>query len=188
MSNTGLASVEVVTSASVVLADAACVSIRVRVLFSSDPQRESVIQSTIVAFFMSNGRGVGTTLATLKSNYLNGVDHLRDVLKGLRNAQLAEIIDITVTSPPIPLFEEQAKDVYAILKSGESVRVTVASGEGAPRPLNTSELKKIFDLLSRSTFADLGQLTELIEKELQDPDRGWSFKVIGLEVVNCGCK
>lgn len=85
-SDATLPSVEVLTSTGVVLADGASVTIRVRVLFNQTAEPESVIQDTVLSYFLSNGAGMPLTLSNLK-NDLNYFQGLTGALKGLADAK-----------------------------------------------------------------------------------------------------
>lgn len=185
-SDATLPSVEVLTSTGVVLADGASVTIRVRVLFNQTAQPESVIQDTVLSYFLSNGAGMPLTLSNLK-NDLNYFQGLTGALKGLADAKNASVIGMAVTSPPVESFEEKSKVVTAILATGETVRLKFGSPSGMPPPPSVFEMKKVYELLSSLKFSDLSSISKLLNQKLHDPNRGWDFLILGLEQLSCPC-
>lgn len=178
--------VEVLTSTGVILADGASVIIKVRVLFNATPQPESVIQDTISSYFSLDGQGILVTLSKLK-NDPNYSMALCEKIKGLLNVKSVAITGMSLTSPPIESFEEKSKEVTAILNTGETIRLKFSAPPGLPPPPSVSEVKKAYELLSRLKFTQLKSISELLNKELSDPNRGWDYIVLGLEQVSCPC-
>lgn len=187
-SNKLLAPVEVLASTTVVLADGASITLRVRAVFNTTAPSESIIQDTISNWFQSDGLGKTTTLYTFK-NDTKYLISLLNSLKGITNFQHAQLISLLLHSPPLQWFEEQAKDVFAILKSGESIRIRIASPSNSARPPNSLELGRLFSLLSRLTLTELSNPAEALKEVLRENnDRVWPLSIIGMEILNCGCQ
>ncbi len=136
---------------------------------------------------MDDGLGKMTTLSILKFDS-SRLAQLFTNLKTMPDAKTAELVDLLVTSPPIEWFEQQARTIFARLKSGESVRVVIAPPTGYTRPLNTSEMAQVYNLLSGLSMSEIWQLQDKLRDLLHNTGRSYDFLVIGVEVVNCGCK
>lgn len=180
------APIEVLASAGVILSDGASVTISVRVLFDTTPGSVSSIQDQILAFFNLDGMGVRATLSNLK-NDPNYTMALCEKIKGIKNAKFAAVTGYVVTSPPIESFLDKSKEVTAILASGETIKLKFASPVGMPPPPSTSDVQKVFELLSSLQRSQLGQIQQLINDKLLPPNNGWSFMVLGLEQISCPC-
>lgn len=179
--------VQSIVTTSVVLADGAAVTLRIRVTYSTTAQPEALVQGRIQSWFMDDGLGKTTTLSILKFDS-SQLAQLFTNLKAMPDAKSAELVDLLVTSPPIEWFEQQARTTFARLKSGESVRVVVAPPAGYTRPLNASEMGQVYNLLSGLSMSEIWQLQDKLKGLLRNTGRSYDFLVIGLEVINCGCK
>ncbi|MEX5582468.1 hypothetical protein [Pseudomonas lurida] len=174
---------ELIDKTGVVLSDGTGVTITVRITWTKTPTITINIPAAIFSFFHTDGYGLQTTLLSLVSD-LNVKKALSDTLKLNFSANTAEIISIVVTSPPIEL---RAKQVIAILASGETVRVTFTTPSGIPRAPTTSEIKKVFELMSTINYSQIGSIKSLINAALATPNRGWDFDILGLEQISCAC-
>ncbi|MHC8292485.1 hypothetical protein [Pseudomonas sp. LB3P58] len=175
--------IEKIDSTGVVLSDGTGVTITVRVTWLNTPTITVNIPGSILAFFHSDKYGIQTTLLALTSD-VNVQFAFCSMLKSNFGAKNAEIISIVVTSPPVEL---RAKEVTAILVSGETVRVTFGTPSGIPRGPDTSEIQKVFELMSTIKFSQLGNLKSLINNTLASPDRKWEFTILSVEQISCAC-
>ena len=173
-------------STDVVLTDGATINIKVRVSFKTTPQPESTIRIAVADWFYGDGSTTSLTLLKLRSN-LNFTELLRDKLKGLLDATNASIMGYSVLTPPIPWFEEKSKKVTAILASGETIKLRVASPPGANEPPSVFDISKMYELLSSLKFSQLNSIQKLLNEKLRNPDRGWDYLVLGLEQASCPC-
>lgn len=175
--------IEQIDKAGVVLSDGTGVTITVRITWTKTPTIVINIPAAIFSFFHTDGYGIQTTLLSLVSD-LDVKKALSDQLKTAFGANTAEIISLVVTSSPVEL---RSKEVTAILASGETVRVTFATPSGIPRGPTISEIQKVFELMSKINFSQLGSLKSLINSALASPDRGWDFAILSVEQVSCAC-
>jgi len=175
--------IEQIDKAGVVLSDGTGVTITVRVTWTKTPTITVNIPAGIFSFFHTDGYGIQTTLLSLASD-LDVKISLSNSLKKAYDANTAEIISLVVTSPPLKL---RSKKVTAILASGETVRITFATPSAIPRGPTTSEIQKVFELMSKLKFSELGSLKSLINSALASPDRSWDFAILSVEQVSCAC-
>jgi hypothetical protein len=172
------------TATDVVLSDGSSVNIKVRVVFKTAAQAESTVRATVVGWFES-ALFSGLTL----SQYVHDNQHatsLTKALTGLSDANSASVVGLTLLKPPVSAFEEKSKQVTAILKSGETVRLTFAPPVGPMNAPNSSAMNGAYLLLSTLSFSDLSNIETLLNKKLRPP-KEWQYLVLGLEQINCPC-
>ncbi len=175
------------TGADVVLSDGSSISIKVRVTFNATTQPESVVKTAVTDWVIENNSAHALTLSKLV-NDLNYSASLIQKLKGLRDSSSASVVGITVSTPPIEAFAEKSKQVTAILKSGETVRLTFGAPPGpGPAAPGGFEVSKAYELLASLQFSQLSTMAKLLNDKLLPPNNGWQYLVLGLEQLSCPC-
>ena len=171
----------------VVLSDGATVNVNVRVIFKTTAQPEIVVRMAITSWFRGSGEAQQLTV----SKFVNDINHtskLVSSLKQLNDATNAILVGFTLKSPPIPGFEDKSKQVTAILKSGETVRLTFAAPPGAPAAPDGFAIDKAYNFLIGLSLSDLGTgFQKSLNAKLLPPNHGWGYLIHALEVVNCPC-
>ena len=176
------------TSTDVVLCDGATVNVAVRVFFRTTAQSEAVVRTAVSDWFHGNGDSQLLTVSKFV-NDINYSSKLIDVLRLLHDATNASLVGFAVKSAPIAGFEEKSKQVTAVLKSGETVRLTFGAPPGMPAAPSGFEMNKAYDLLTGLNFNELGVgFQKKLNDKLLPANNGWGYLVLSFEVVNCPCK
>jgi hypothetical protein len=172
----------------VVLFDGATLNVAVRVFFKTTAQPEAIVRIAVSDWFHGDGYSQQLTVSKFvnDSNYSS---NLIEKLKRLNDASNASLVSYSLKSAPIAGFEEKSKQLTAVLKSGETVRLIFGAPPGMPAAPSSFEINKAYELLTKLNLSELGVgFQKKLNDNLLPANNGWGYLILSLEVVNCPCK